>query len=190
MSFSELVIFIRDHFVIVPWGHWVIISVLALTACLWVGKKNSIYCGIAFGVTVFIALFLLETAIVIRCCDLVSYTSGFDFAAERKRFFHGTVYDWRQILLNIVVFAPFGFFLSEFLASAKWFSTGRRLGHVVLAGFALSLCIECLQLVLRVGIFELTDLVMNTLGAFVGAGMAVGLRLLWMRGKRREMELH
>ena len=40
----------------------------------------------------------------------------------------------------------------------------------------LSLCIECLQLLLRVGVFKLTDLVMNTLGAFGRALISVGLR--------------
>lgn len=47
---------------------------------------------------------------------------------------------------------------------------------MTLAGFGLSLTIECLQLLLHVGFFELTDLVMNTVGAFVGALVAVILR--------------
>ena len=47
---------------------------------------------------------------------------------------------------------------------------------MTLAGFGLSLTIECLQLLLHVGFFELTDLVMNTLGAFVGALISAGLR--------------
>ena len=51
-----------------------------------------------------------------------------------------------------------------------------------MAGFGLSLCIECLQLLLRVGIFELTDLVMNTLGEFIGALISAGLRkVVWER---------
>ena len=45
-----------------------------------------------------------------------------------------------------------------------------------MAGFGLSLYIVCLQLLLRVGIFELTDLVMNTVGAFVGALISAGVR--------------
>ena len=81
-----------------------------------------------------------------------------------------------EMLANFTVFIPFGLFLSEFLASAKRFSAGRRLGLATLAGFGLSLCIECLQLLLHVGFFELTDLVMNTLGAFVRAGMAILFR--------------
>ena len=81
-----------------------------------------------------------------------------------------------EMLANFTAFIPFGLFLSEFLVSAKRFSAGRRLGLATLAGFGLSLCIECLQLLLRVGFFELTDLVMNTLGAFVGAFISEGMR--------------
>ncbi|MBO6030457.1 MAG: VanZ family protein [Prevotella sp.] len=81
-----------------------------------------------------------------------------------------------EMLANFTVFIPFGLFISEFHASAKRFSAGRRLGLATLAGFSLSLCIECLQLLLHVGFFELTDLVMNTVGAFVGALISVGVR--------------
>ena len=58
--------------------------------------------------------------------------------------------------------------------SINQFSAGRRLGLATLAGFGLSLSIECLQLFLRVDFFELTDLVMNMVGAFVGALISAG----------------
>ena len=46
---------------------------------------------------------------------------------------------------------------------------------MTLAAFGLSLCMECLQLVLRVGFFELTDLALNTVGGGVGALFSAGL---------------
>ena len=60
--------------------------------------------------------------------------------------------------------------------SINQFSAGRRLGLATLAGFGLSLSIECLQLLLRVDFFELTDLVMNMVGAFVGALISAGVK--------------
>ena len=57
-----------------------------------------------------------------------------------------------------------------------WWAIQMERRYSTLAGFGLSLCIECLQLLLRVGFFELTDLVMNTLGAFVGVLISTGLR--------------
>ena len=89
---------------------------------------------------------------------------------------------WTEMFTNIAVFVPFGFFLSEFLSMMKRFgafsasSPRRRIGRVALAAFGLSLCIETLQLVFRLGVFEITDLVLNTLGGFVGSLISVGLR--------------
>ena len=54
-----------------------------------------------------------------------------------------------------------------------------------MADFCFSLCMDCLQQVLYVGFFELTDLVMNTLGAFVGALISAGLRKVV--GERRRV---
>ena len=81
---------------------------------------------------------------------------------------------------NVAVFVPFGFFLSEFLSTTKCFASNRQIGLVALAAFGLSLCIESLQLLLRVGFFELMDLVMNTVGG-VGEGWLAGryLRVFW-----------
>jgi len=44
----------------------------------------------------------------------------------------------------------------------------RCLGRVTLVAFGLSLCIECIQLALHIGIFEETDLVLNTVGVGIG----------------------
>ena len=171
---SAVLIYIRTMFTYVPVWHWVVIGILSLVVSLvfLIGKKYSAYSSIVIGGTVLIGLFLLDEAVVIRCCDILHHASGVDLVAEHNRIFHGNVWGWTQICSNFAAFIPFGLFLSEFLASAKRFSAGRRLGLATLAGFGLSLYIECLQLLLRVGFFELTDLVMNTLGAFVGASMA------------------
>ncbi len=80
---------------------------------------------------------------------------------------------------------PLRLLLSEFLSTTKRFSAfsassafsaRRRMGRVALAAFGLSLCIESLQLILRLGVFEITDLVLNTVGGGVGGLMSVGLR--------------
>lgn len=155
---------------------------LAVAVFLLIRKKCSAYAALALGLTVFVGLFLLETAVLMRLSGNYPYNSGVTFGFER--IVHPSVSGWAELISNVVVFIPFGLFLSEFLASAKRFSAGRRLGLATLAGFGLSLLIECLQLLLRVGFFELTDLVMNTLGAFVGAGLAVVGRKVWgLHGK-------
>ena len=74
---------------------------------------------------------------------------------------------------NIAAFVPFGLFLGEFLSEVLAVADRRRIWIVALCAFGLSLCIEGLQLVLKVGVFEVTDLVLNTVGGAVGAWMSV-----------------
>lgn len=147
---------------------------LLLTVFYLIKKQCSVYGALCFGFSFFIGLFLLELAVFIRCFGTSPTTAGFRFT------FHQLLSSNEQgkveLLANILALIPFGLFLSEFLASAKRFSARRRLRLATLAGFGLSIGIECLQLLLGVGIFELTDLVMNTLGAFVGAGAALLFR--------------
>ena len=130
------------------------------------------------GCAVFCGLFLLDVAVVSRWCGLMPHGSGIDIKLSFSRLFHPTIYTRAELISNIVVFIPFGFFLSVFLASTKRFSIGRQIGLVTLATFALSLLIECLQLILHVGFFEVTDLVLNTVGGLIGATTAAIGRLI------------
>jgi hypothetical protein len=71
-----------------------------------------------------------------------------------------------DILINIGGFAPFGFTLSAFLA-LRW--RLRRAGLIaVLAGFLASLTIETLQFLLPTRNSDLTDVLTNTLGTWIG----------------------
>lgn len=99
---------------------------------------------------------------------------------------HGDEIRRAELLSNIVVFVPFGFFLSEFLSSTKTQSILKRFENVTFAAFGLSLCIEALQLLLQVGYFEMTDLIMNTVGAFIGAGVSILIRTAFGKARRHE----
>ena len=63
---------------------------------------------------------------------------------------------------NVLGFLPFGFLLP--VMSARL----RRAVTVILLGFCLSLTVETVQLAARVGIFDVDDLMLNTLGAAAG----------------------
>lgn len=73
--------------------------------------------------------------------------------------------EWRNIILNYIMFVPFGFLLP---IGFKFF---RKYSRVSLAGFAFSLFIEITQKIFSVGYFELDDLMNNTLGAMIGYGL-------------------
>ncbi len=75
-------------------------------------------------------------------------------------------YYFEQIVLNILLFVPFGFLLVFLL---------KRLGSIkiiVPLAFLFSLSIELSQLIFKIGLFELDDLFNNTLGALIGYGLS------------------
>ena len=63
-------------------------------------------------------------------------------------------------LLNVLLFVPFGYLLPHFKRLT--------LGKAVLLGFCFSLLIETSQLTFHFGVFQLDDLVKNTMGAGLG----------------------
>ena len=68
-----------------------------------------------------------------------------------------------NIVGNVVVFMPFGFFVPSL---KKW-----SFVRVVLTGFLFSLAVETVQLVTKVGTFDVDDLFLNTIGVTLGCIM-------------------
>lgn len=62
---------------------------------------------------------------------------------------------------NILIFVPFGFFIS--MASSS-----RSFLKALFNSLGLSLCVEILQLVTRVGSFDVDDILLNTIGSVLG----------------------
>lgn len=75
--------------------------------------------------------------------------------------FHG-----REVLLNAIIFAPFGLLLCMLDAGFKKAS---------LIALSVSAALEVCQFALAFGACDVTDLITNTLGAIVGAGAYLGL---------------
>ena len=71
----------------------------------------------------------------------------------------------KRSLLNLFLFVPFGYLLPNIVVSF-----GKRINWWQLAvfGFVTSFTIETSQLLFHRGVFELDDLVKNTLGAVIG----------------------
>jgi len=75
----------------------------------------------------------------------------------------------REMLLNIIVFVPLGTYLCMLGAPAK---------RAIPYGFLVSLCLETIQLVTRLGTFDVTDMITNTAGTALGVCAYLLLRLL------------
>lgn len=87
---------------------------------------------------------------------------------------------------NIVAFLPFGTILPMVFKA----STTKYYFHIVVFWtFILSLSIETLQILFKVGVFDVDDLILNTLGGFVGYLVYLmirsGYRKAMKRRKRR-----
>lgn len=67
-----------------------------------------------------------------------------------------------NIFGNVVGFIPFGYIIP--VINHRF----RNWLLITVSGFSLSLCVETAQLVFRVGSFDVDDLMLNTLGAFLG----------------------
>ena len=94
------------------------------------------------------------------------------------KFFDETDPQARQILLNILLFIPFGILLAVVDGADNWKST---LLLVLLSATVLSGLIEGLQLIYKLGLAELDDVFDNTVGAVVGMTVMVGVDKLIRR---------
>ena len=87
---------------------------------------------------------------------------------------------WQFVRLfvgNIVWFVPWGFLIPMICKNNKLF--------VFLSGFAFSLVIETLQFALKKGLFEIDDLILNTIGAILGYGLYLCTRKIVCKNKGR-----
>lgn len=67
-----------------------------------------------------------------------------------------------NVVMNVVAFMPFGFLLPLIHSGHRKFS------HIVFLGFEMTLFIELVQLLLRVGSFDVDDILLNMTGAILG----------------------
>ena len=104
--------------------------------------------------------------------NLVPFKEIGRFIRYHKRLGNGTVL--LNIVGNVAAFVPFGIFLPVFSTRCRkfWFTA--------YYSFELSLLVELLQLVAKVGSFDVDDLLLNTLGGIIGFFVYwLGKRILW-----------
>ena len=85
---------------------------------------------------------------------------------EIKRFWQyreqlGAYAMFTNLLGNVLIFVPFGFFMPMASKYRSFFSA-------VFYSFVLSFCVETFQLIAKVGSFDVDDLLLNTIGGAFG----------------------
>lgn len=118
---------------------------------------------------------------------LDQYRYNLEFLKEIKRFIRyreqlGFESFVVNILGNVIAFAPFGFLLP--LLNVKF----RKLFYITFLSLLFSLTVEVVQLIFKVGIFDVDDLLLNTIGGITGyLAFAIGNRFArFVRLKRRK----
>ncbi|RDY25488.1 VanZ family protein [Romboutsia weinsteinii] len=86
--------------------------------------------------------------------------------------------EWRNIILNILMFVPLGILLPLI------FKKCRKYWVAYLVGFLATVFLELIQLVTGKGIFELDDIFNNTLGCIIGYGIVMIFILCFIDKKK------
>ena len=97
------------------------------------------------------------------------FTEGFASAFANVRLVRPE--DLIQFYLNIIVFVPFGYLLPY---AFRWFRERVQL-RPALVCFLISFVVENLQLLTRRGLYDLDDIIANTLGGFIGEFLYIAL---------------
>lgn len=121
------------------------------------------------------------------CGCLLSLSCSFIFVMTLFRRSAGTDFDFRakpfesyyiafveggtevmlQIIVNIVMFIPIGFLLP------CCFSLYEKYRYVLITAITVSVSIELIQLIFKMGLFETDDIINNVFGAMIGLGLYV-----------------
>jgi glycopeptide antibiotics resistance protein len=85
---------------------------------------------------------------------------------EIRRFYRhrevvGFKWFFMNVFGNVIAFMPFGMLMPRLARRQNWF-------FITLMALELSFVVEVLQLVFRLGCFDVDDLFLNTLGGFLG----------------------
>lgn len=129
---------------------------------------------IQWGTVVFLIIYLLLLAYVCFWSEAYGRT-------EVQKIYHYNLIPFREIMRfytyrelvgieafvlnlfgNVLVFAPFGFMVP--IINWRYRNIKKAAGLT----FCLSMTIECIQLITRVGSFDVDDLILNTLGGILG----------------------
>lgn len=119
-------------------------------------KKRKVILNIVFGIyfalLVFLIIFKFGNARHMRSVNLIPYgASGFDNVIS-------TGWALRETVYNILVFIPLGVYVALF----------QRKRYYFLIPFVISVCFEVIQFIFAIGASDITDVIGNTIGGFIG----------------------
>ena len=145
-----------------------VIIIMAIAIAIWGYARTKLY-GKRWNIAN--ALLACGMVMAIFCITIMDRTAG-ERILILKPFASLTVARtqseaYRELLMNIFLFFPFGLTLSNALPQS-W-GRCRRIGLTVITGLLLSVGIEYIQYRFALGVAETDDVICNTIGAFIGS---------------------
>jgi len=132
-------------------------------------KKNNTRAGwlLFYLYIILLSYFLFFSEHYGRDYILKEYRYNLEFLKEIKRFIRyrellGLESFVVNILGNVLAFAPFGFLLPQL--NTKY----RKFFYIAFLSLLFSLSVELTQMLLKVGIFDVDDILLNTIGGMLG----------------------
>lgn len=142
----------------------VVLSTIRINYILEKGEKFVLYkefFSLAFVIYILLLFELVTTT------DVQSYSHNFIPFKEILRYEIGSKYFYWNVIGNMVIFMPFGFFISLYLNSQK-------LNRPLLITFITSLTIELVQMFIGRS-FDVDDILLNCIGGICGFLLFIGL---------------
>lgn len=136
------------------------------------------------GTQIFLGAVCVCYLIVVVGATLLSRGDGYrevclyPFYSYREAWRSQSAIEWRNLILNICLFMPWGFLLP------LWGGRFRKLFWTVGSGLLASVLIEGIQFVCKRGVVEFDDVFNNTLGTLIGYGLAIALLELFFTKER------
>ncbi|WP_375372917.1 VanZ family protein [Clostridium sp. CF012] len=131
------------------------------------GKKEKILIGLYILFFMYLCLMIWEVFIgPYRSYSDVRRYNLYPFKTIMEFLLNTTKYNFRVIFINlaanIITFIPLGFFISLL------FRRSCKLINITLSCMLIIICIELGQFILNVGVLDIDDIILNTLGCVLG----------------------
>lgn len=151
---------------------FIILIILGLIACGSNKKLLTIFVTIIYAVALLYYTFFSRMEIVPAAVAVGDYSSApavKTWKSVLKGIFVMQAYNRQQaFVLNILLFVPLGYLIPTFFKKL-------HLWQVVLTGLCSSFAIEILQKVTGCGVFDVRDIMANTIGAAIGGVMMTAM---------------
>ena len=162
-----------------PWSDFeknvfAVIFILTMAFCIYGFIKRKLKWYQSIGIVCFAVCmcFLYATTIFTRA-PFGSHAFRCMLGLDLRLFLAGVQSEWDQVILNIILFMPFGLLLPVIRRNKC------SICEVAFIGLVLSLSVEITQYITMRGVMDVEDVLTNVIGAFLGGVIA---KIVWCIG--------